>query len=54
MKAIAAIALLTGAAVGGIVWFGWALAQNALAAVRKKPPPAEAELPKDRTVKPNK
>ena len=44
MKTIAAIALLTGAAVGGIVWFGWALVQNTLAAVRKKQAPINTKL----------
>lgn len=43
MKTILAIALLAGAASGGIVWFGWAFVRNALSARRRASNPAASE-----------
>lgn len=54
MNAMIAIALLAGAAAGGIVWFGWAFARNAAAARRRNPAPAKAETAKEPPAKDGK
>ncbi|HPC17518.1 MAG TPA: hypothetical protein P5318_14870 [Candidatus Hydrogenedentes bacterium] len=47
MNAVIAIALLAGVAAGGIVWFGWAFAQNAVAVQQAKKAPVQAGTPKE-------
>lgn len=47
MNVVVVIALLAGVAAGGIVWFGWAFAQNAMAARLSKKTPVQTETSKE-------